>query len=104
MSIISDNILLDVDIINIRFKYLDIYTVLDIEYSNLDRDRFKPFKQIGFEYCRCFPHGGSHQRENLYACFLSQMVMQKDTQRFILVRAREGPTSSGGREFVLFCT
>ena len=25
------------------------------------------------------------------------MVMQEKTQRFILVRAREGPTSSGGR-------
>ena len=28
----------------------------------------------------------------------------KKTQRFILVRAREGPTSSGGGVFVLFCT
>jgi len=26
------------------------------------------------------------------------------TQGFILVRAKEGPTSSGGREFVLACT
>ena len=26
------------------------------------------------------------------------------TQRFILVRAREGPTSSGGGDFVLSCT
>jgi len=30
--------------------------------------------------CRCFPHGGSHQRVNLYACSLSQMVMQEDTE------------------------
>jgi len=30
--------------------------------------------------CRCFPPGGSHQRVNLYACSLSQMVMQEDTK------------------------
>ena len=30
------------------------------------------------------------------ACSPFQMVMQEKTQRFILVRAREGPTSSGG--------
>ena len=30
--------------------------------------------------CRCFPHGGSHQRVNLYACSLFQMVMQEDTK------------------------
>jgi len=30
--------------------------------------------------CRCFPHGGSHQRVNLCACSLSQMVMQEDTE------------------------
>jgi len=53
--------------------------------------------------CRCFPHGGSHQRVNLYACSLSQMVMQEDRD-FILVRAKEGPTSSGGGKFVLSCT
>ena len=33
-----------------------------------------------FSKCRCFPHGGSHQRVNLYACSLSQMVMQEDTK------------------------
>jgi len=49
-----------------------------------------------------FSHGGSHQRVNLYACSLSQMVMQKDTQIFILVRAREGPTSSGGESSYYF--
>jgi len=27
-----------------------------------------------------FPPGGSHQRVNLYACSLFQMVMQKDTK------------------------
>ena len=27
-----------------------------------------------------FPHGGSHQRVNLYACSLSQMVMREDTE------------------------
>jgi len=41
MSIISDKIQLDVDIINIRFKYLDTDTVSDIEYLDLDTDRFK---------------------------------------------------------------
>ena len=30
------------------------------------------------------------------ACSPFQTVMQEKTQRFILVRAREGPTSSGG--------
>ena len=29
---------------------------------------------------RCFPSGGSHQRVNLYACSLSRMVMQEDTE------------------------
>jgi len=32
----SDKIRLNVDIINIRFKYLDTDTVSDIEYSDLD--------------------------------------------------------------------
>ena len=27
-----------------------------------------------------FPPGGSHQQVNLYACSLSQMVMQEDTE------------------------
>ena len=53
--------------------------------------------------CRCFPPGGSHQRVNLYACSLSQMVMQEGTKIYP-VRAREGPTSSGGGKFVLSCT
>jgi len=39
MSIMSDNIWLDVDIINIRFKYTD--TVLDVEYSDSDMDKFE---------------------------------------------------------------
>jgi hypothetical protein len=30
------------------------------------------------------------------------MVMQKDKQRFILVRAREGPTSIGGESWYYF--
>jgi len=40
------------------------------------------------------------------ACSPSQMVMQEKTQRLILVRAREGPTSSGGggEKFLLSCT
>ena len=32
------------------------------------------------ERCRCFPLGASHQRVNLYAWSLFQMVMQKDTK------------------------
>jgi len=52
--------------------------------------------------CRCFPRGGSHQRVNLYACSLFQMVMQEKTQRFILVRVREGPTSSEGGESLYY--
>jgi hypothetical protein len=33
---------MDVDIINIRFKYSDTNTVLDIEYSDSNMDRSKP--------------------------------------------------------------
>ena len=32
------------------------------------------------KFCRCFSPGGSHQRVNLYACSLSRMVMQEDTE------------------------
>ena len=35
----SDKIGLDVDIINIRFKYSDTNTVSDVEYSNSNKDR-----------------------------------------------------------------
>ena len=42
--------------------------------------------------CRCFPHGGSHQRVNLYACSRFQMVMQKDTKIY--------PGSSKRRPYV----
>ena len=42
MSIMSDKIRLDVDIINMRFKYSDIDTVLDVEYSDSDTDRSEP--------------------------------------------------------------
>jgi len=38
----SDKIRLDVDIINIRFKYSDTDMVSDVEYSVSDTDRFKP--------------------------------------------------------------
>jgi len=41
MSMISDKIELDVDVMNLRFKYLDIYTVSDVEYSNSNMDRSK---------------------------------------------------------------
>ena len=36
----SVKIRLDVDIINIRFKYSDTDTVSDIKHSDLDTDRF----------------------------------------------------------------
>jgi len=42
MSTMSDKKRLDVDIINIRFKYWDTNTVLDIKYSNSDIDRSEP--------------------------------------------------------------
>jgi len=35
----SDKIQLDVNIINIRFKYSDTDTVSDVEYSDSDTDR-----------------------------------------------------------------
>jgi len=41
MSIMSDKIRLDVEIINIQFKYLDTDTVSDVEYSDSDTDRSK---------------------------------------------------------------
>jgi hypothetical protein len=37
-----DMIRLDVDIINIRFKYLDTDTVSDIEYPDSDTDKSEP--------------------------------------------------------------
>jgi len=42
MSIMSDKIRLDVDIINIRFKYSDTDTVSDVEYSDSDMDISRP--------------------------------------------------------------
>ena len=41
MSIMSDKVRLDIDIINIRFKYSDTDTVSDVEYSKSDMDKFK---------------------------------------------------------------
>jgi len=41
MSIMSEKIGLDVDIINISFKYSDTDTVSDVEYSDSDTDIFK---------------------------------------------------------------
>ena len=38
----SDKIRLDDDTINIQFKYLDMDTVSDVEYSNSDTDRSEP--------------------------------------------------------------
>jgi len=43
ISIMSDKIGLDVDIINIRFKYSDTDTVADVEYSDSNMDRSEPF-------------------------------------------------------------
>ena len=41
MSTMSNKIGLDVDIMNIRFKYSDTGTVSDVAYSNSDTDRSK---------------------------------------------------------------
>jgi len=38
----SDKIWLDVNIINIWFKYSDTDTVSDVEYSNSDTDKSEP--------------------------------------------------------------
>ena len=43
MSTMSDKIGLDVNIINIRFKYSDMDMVLDVEYTNSNTDRSKHF-------------------------------------------------------------
>jgi len=43
MSTMSDKIGLDVDIINIRFKYSDTDTVSDVEHSDSNTDRSKSF-------------------------------------------------------------
>ena len=43
MSIMPDKIQLDVDIMNIRFKYSDTDTVSDVEYSNSNTDISEPF-------------------------------------------------------------
>jgi hypothetical protein len=40
--VIPDKIRLDVDIINIRFKYLDTDMISDVEYSDSDTDRSEP--------------------------------------------------------------
>jgi hypothetical protein len=37
-----DRIRLDIDIINMRFKYSDTDTVLDIEYPDSDTDKSNP--------------------------------------------------------------
>ena len=42
MSIMSDKIQLDVDIINIRFKYSDTDTVSNVKHSDLNTDKSKP--------------------------------------------------------------
>ena len=49
------------------------------------------------------PGGSSTGNEFTRACALIQMVMQTDT-RFILVRAKECPTSSGGGKTCIACT
>jgi hypothetical protein len=48
----SNKIRLDIDIINIRFKYSDTDTVSDVEYSNSDTNRFFPLNEFGLEYGR----------------------------------------------------
>jgi len=49
--------------------------------------------------CQCFTPGGSHQRVKLVCAFPFPDGDARKTQRFILVWARRGPTSSGGRYF-----
>jgi len=51
-----------------------------------------PVVDMLVDACRCFPHGGSRQRVNLYACSLFQMVMQEDTKIY--------PGSSKRRPYV----
>jgi len=43
MSTMSDKIGLDVDIINIQFKYSNTDTESDVEYLDSNTDRSKPF-------------------------------------------------------------
>jgi len=54
--------------------------------------------------CRCFTPGGSHQRVKLVCVFPFPDGDARKTQRFIPVRAREGPASSGREMFLLSCT
>ena len=42
ISIVSDKVGLDADIVNIRFKYSDTDTVSDVEYPDSDTDRPEP--------------------------------------------------------------
>ena len=42
VSTMSDRIRLGIDIINMRFEYLDMDTVSGVEYPDLDMDRSKP--------------------------------------------------------------
>ena len=57
MSTISDKIRLDVDIINIRFKYSNTDTVSDIKHSDSDTDRLQThLNEFGLEYGRKYPY------------------------------------------------
>jgi hypothetical protein len=77
------------------------------ESGHLERNG-KSLKNTQDPYLACqlsvFSPRGVTPTSKTSACSPFQMVMQGKTQRFILVRAREGPTSSGGGEFVLSCT
>ena len=42
VSTMSDRIRLDIDIINMRFEYLDTDTVSDVGYPDSDTDRSQP--------------------------------------------------------------
>jgi len=42
MLTVLDRILLDINIINMRFEYSDTDTVSDVEYPDSDTDKFKP--------------------------------------------------------------
>jgi len=49
-----------------------------------------------------FPHRGSHQRVNLYACSFSQMVMQKDTRIYPGSGKRRPYVQRGGESLYYF--
>ena len=60
-----------------QHETLQIGTVL---LGKLYQHSVMTYCKFGRANYRCFPPGRSHQRVNLCACSLSQMVMQEDTE------------------------